>query len=302
MERNRLVIVSIIGVLFAAAVIGAIVIATTSPPSFSGNFSQAGDVRVVPVSGPISSSSTGGLFQQQLTSDQIADAIEDAGQDSGVDAILLKINSPGGAPVASHEIVRAVEDVDKPVAAQIREVGASGAYWVASATDYIVADPVSITGSVGVTASYLEFSGLLEDYNVTYQQVQRGEYKELGTPYKALSDEEEAVLQSKIDAIGEYFFDDVAENRGLTAQQRDDVQTGVFFVGVESEDVGLVDELGSEDEAIQYLEDQTNKTLSTDSAQFQQGFLSQLGQMQVSSPWIPGLLVDTARPSRPTLR
>jgi protease-4 len=304
MERNRVIIVVIIAALFLAAIAGAAIIATTSSSSMMrGNFTESGDVKVIPVSGTITSSSSNQLFQQRLTSEQIADAIRDADANTGVDAILLEVNSPGGAPVASHEIVRAVNDVDKPIAAQIREVGASGAYWVASATDHIIADPVSITGSVGVTASYLEFSGLLDNYNVTYQQVQRGKYKELGSPFTELSDEEEAVLQSKIDAIGEYFFEDVAENRGLTQQERQRVRTGVFFVGVESEDVGLVDELGGEDTAIKYLENQTGKSLSTENAQFRQGFFSQLGQVSVKQElsFLPSLLVDADQARRPTL-
>jgi protease-4 len=305
MERNRFIIVTVIAALFIAAVAGAAIIATTSSSSLmQGNFSESGEVKVIPVSGTITSSSSNQLFQQRLTSGQIAEAIRDAGANAGVDAILLKVNSPGGAPVASHEIVRAVDDVDKPIATQIREVGASGAYWVASATDHIVADPVSITGSVGVTASYLEFSGLLDDYNVTYQQVQRGQYKELGSPFTELTDEEEAVLQSKIDAIGEYFFEDVAENRGLTQQEREQVRTGVFFVGVESEDAGLVDDLGGEDAAMEYLETETNKSLTTDNAEFRQGFFSQLGGVTVeqSLSSLPSLLVDTEQPTRPTLR
>ena len=242
-----------------------------------------GTVMKIPITGAISTTGSSSLFESTLTSKTIADKIESANEDTAIDAILLVIDSPGGAPVASHEIARAVEEADKPVASQIREVGASGAYWVASSSDYIVSDPVSITGSVGVLSSYLDFSGLLSDYNVTYQRFVNGEYKDLGTPYKPLEDDERRKLQSKIDLLGEYFLDDVVEKRGLSERQKQQIQTAEFFIGVESIDVGLVDELGGEDEAIAWLENQTDMSLSTTEAQFQRGFFQSLGGMSLKS-------------------
>jgi len=236
----------------------------------------------IPVSGQITSTGQSSLFQQVQTSDVIAQKIREAGEDSSVDAIFLEVNSPGGAPVASHEIVRAVKDVEKPVVAQIREVGASGAYWVASAADHIVSDPVSVTGSVGVLSSYLEFSGLLQDYNVSYEEITAGELKELGSPFKELEENERQTLQRKIDLLGEYFLNDVVENRGLTSQQKADVGTAQFYIGIESIDAGLVDELGGRQEAINWLENKTNSSIRMRDAQFQQGFLASLNQASLN--------------------
>ena len=285
MEQNRTLIISTVAALLILTALGAVLISTSSLPSFSTNISaSSGTVKTIPVSGAISSSSSGGfLASASLSSGDIAEAIREANRDSSVDAILLKINSPGGAPVASHEIVRAVDSVDKPIAAQIRETGASGAYWVASATDHITADPVSITGSVGVTASYLQYSGLLERYNITYQQVTAGEYKELASPFTNLTSDEAALLEEKITRIGDYFLEDVVANRDITPADREQIETGVWFTGLESRDVGLVDSLGGEDRAVQYLENQTNKSLSVADASFERSFFQQLSGVTIST-------------------
>lgn len=277
MNKDLLIGIALVGVFF---ILGALIYAFGMGIDAGSVTAGTATVTKIPISGSITSTAQGGLFQQVQTSDRIAEKIREADEDSSVDAIFLEINSPGGAPVASNEIVRAVKEAEKPVVSQIREVGASGAYWVASASDYIVSDPVSITGSVGVLSSYLEFSGLLEDYNVSYQEITDGDLKELGSPFRQLQDDERQVLQQKIDLLGEYFLDDVVENRNLTAQQKADVGTAQFYIGLESVDAGLVDELGGEQEAVLWLENQTGKTVRVQDAQFQQGFFASLNQMQ----------------------
>ena len=89
----------------------------------------------------------------------------------------------------------------KPTIALIREIGTSGAYWIAASADRIVADELSLTGSIGVTSSYLEFEGLLNRYDINYQQISAGKYKELGNPLKELTEEERQTLQEKINKI-----------------------------------------------------------------------------------------------------
>lgn len=277
MNKDLLIGIALVGVFF---ILGAVIYAFGMGMDAGSVTAGTATVTKIPISGSITSTAQGGLFQQVQTSDRIAEKIREADEDSSVDAIFLEINSPGGAPVASNEIVRAVKEAEKPVVSQIREVGASGAYWVASASDYIVSDPVSITGSVGVLSSYLEFSGLLEDYNVSYEEITDGDLKELGSPFRQLQDDERQVLQQKIDLLGEYFLDDVVENRNLTAQQKADVGTAQFYIGLESVDAGLVDELGGEQEAVLWLENQTDKTVRVQDAQFQQGLFASLNQMQ----------------------
>ena len=129
--------------------------------------SLSGNVALIPIQGVIVGSEDSEFLFESVTSSQDAvEFIEKADKNPSIKAIILEINSPGGSAVASEEIANAVRKTNKTTVAWIREVGASGAYWVASASDKIVASPMSITGSIGVISSYLEFSKLFEKYGV----------------------------------------------------------------------------------------------------------------------------------------
>jgi len=187
---------------------------------------------------------------QQLSSSDYVRLIDEAAKRKSIDAIVLYINSPGGGAVASYEIVEAIKRASekKPVVAYIREVGASGAYWAASASDYIVIQELGITGSVGVVASYLEFSGLFEKYGIGYVRVTGGEYKDLGSPFRNLTDVESRLLQAKIDEIHHVFSNDVMESRNLQERSEEDIRmirSGIFFTAREALSYGLVDEIAS---------------------------------------------------------
>ena len=152
-----------------------------------------------------------------VVSTTIAGYLKKAKENPRIKAIVVEINSPGGTVVASKEIAAAVEDAKtkKPVIAWIREVGASGGYWVASSADHIIADEMSITGSIGVLGSYLSFGGLIEDYNVSYERLVGGQYKDAGSPFKDLSAEERELLQERINIIHDAFIRKVAKDRKM---------------------------------------------------------------------------------------
>ena len=173
-------------------------------------------IAVIPVKGVISFSNSGLLFQQSNANAQsILDNIEKA-KSKNVKAVVFEIDSPGGTVVASKEIAEAIRKLDKPTVSVIRETGASGAYWIAASTDKIVADDLSITGSIGVISSYLEFYEFLDKNGVKYNRLVAGKYKDMGSPFKDLSDEERDILQKKLDLIHEIFIDYVKERRNLT--------------------------------------------------------------------------------------
>lgn len=208
-------------------------------------------IAIIQITGPISTTAGGFSFREQAASSTaIVEFIEKAKDDKSVKGIILEINSPGGTVVASKEISRAVSSSEKPVVSWIREVGASGAYWIASASDYIIADSMSATGSIGVTASYLEFSKFFEEYGVTYQSLKSGRYKEASSPYKELTDEERELLQKKIDLIYDDFVDAVSVNRNLSNDKVKKLATGIFYLGSEALEFGLIDELGGKEEAV----------------------------------------------------
>ncbi|MBI4440184.1 signal peptide peptidase SppA [Candidatus Woesearchaeota archaeon] len=250
-----LAVIVAVGILF----IGIFAYIFNSPgKSLTGN----GNVALIRVEGVILSEGQSLFGSGIASSSDISSFIEEASEDSGIDAIILEINSPGGSAVASDEIVSALKKVKKPKVSFIREVGASGAYWVASSTDHIVANRMSITGSVGVISSYLEFAGLLNDYNITYRRLVAGKYKDIGSPFRELSNDEQSILQEQLDEVHSIFLSEVSENRHLTRPQINEISTGIFFIGQRAKELGLVDELGGKDEAIAYLENRLNATVN----------------------------------------
>src|SRR3989338_241632 len=179
--------------------------------------SLSGNVALIPVEGIIlGSDDSGSLFETVASSQDIIELIEKADSNPGIKAIILRVNSPGGTGVASDEIATAVRKTNKTTVAWIREIGTSGAYWVASSADYVVANRISVTGSIGVIASYLEFPGLLEEYNVTYRRLVAGKYKDLGSPFREMTEEEKTIFQQDLDLMKDYFVSEVAKNRKMS--------------------------------------------------------------------------------------
>ncbi len=222
----------------------------------NNNFSTTGNVAVIPLHGVIVSEEMPGFFgSSYIASPHIVEKIKQASEDDSIKAIVLDINSPGGSAVASDEIAVAIKQANKTTVAWIREVGASGGYWIASAADHIVANRMSITGSIGVIASYLEFTSLMDKYGVGYERLVAGKHKDLGSPYKELSEEERTLLQGTLDKIHDYFIDEVAKNRDMDAQKIRELATGRIFLGVEALDAGLIDQLGDKETVKGYLEE-----------------------------------------------
>ena len=208
-------------------------------------------IAIIPIKGVITTDGFEDILRSGgVSSTSIVKSIQKANSDSSVKGIILEINSPGGTVVASKEIANEVKKSNKPVVSLIREVGASGAYWIASSSDNIVADPLSITGSIGVIGSYLEFSELMEEYGVGYERLVAGDLKDTGSPFKKLSEEEKSLLQDKLDIIHEVFIEEVAKNRDLDKKEVKEIANGFFYLGKEAKELGLVDELGDKELAI----------------------------------------------------
>lgn len=248
-EKSRIkpILLTILAVLFTLFIIIPLLFSLFSDSNPLGNVAR------IPISGVITGDGGGSLGQSTVSSQDIVKFIEDADDNSQVKVILLEINSPGGSAVASDEIAAAVKRAEKPVVALIREVGASGGYWIASAADHVIAHRMSITGSIGVISSYLEFSGLMDKYGVGYERLVAGDFKDVGSPFKQLRSEEKELLQQKLDTIHQFFIEEVVANRHLTKSAVQEIATGEFYLGVEALELGLVDELGDKQAAEEYL-------------------------------------------------
>jgi protease-4 len=180
---------------------------------------------------------------------EIIENLQAADSDIAIKAIIIEINSPGGSAVASQDIAEAVKNMEKPTVAWIREVGASGAFWVASAADKVVAAPASVTGSIGVTASYVDFARLMDTYGITYNRLVTGEFKDTGTPFKELTAGEREYLLEKLFSLKDTFVAAIAANRNLAFDYVDNLATGEIWFGEEAKGLGFVDVIGGKEAA-----------------------------------------------------
>jgi len=239
-----------------------------------------GNVAVIGITGTIlAEEDTNFIFEDVSSSDDIRRLIRKADRNDDIKAIVFKINSPGGSAVASEEIADEIKKTNKTTVAWIREIGTSGAYWIASASDHVIANRMSITGSIGVIASYLGFSGFISDHNVTYERLVSGNLKDMGSPFKEMTQEERVLFQKSLDKIHEYFVEEVAKNRNLKKRDVEKVATGQFFIGAEAKELGLVDELGGREEVIAYVKGKIGEDADFVSYETEKGFFESFGKI-----------------------
>ncbi len=236
------------------------------------NFDSTGKAAVIQLDGQITSSSSSSAFSATgITPENVRELNQDA-EEQGASAIIYEWNSGGGAVVASKEIMRAIDSVEIPTVCRFRDVAASGAYLGSLGCDTIVADSASLTGSIGVRSSYLEFSETLDKLGIEYVNITSGEYKEVGSQYQNASEEDIQRLQETTDKVHQEFISLVEENRNLTQAEVENVSTGKLFLGSEARENGLVDKLGGRTVAVEEAENLTEKQLSTFKVETTSGF------------------------------
>ncbi|MDA3855908.1 MAG: signal peptide peptidase SppA [Candidatus Woesearchaeota archaeon] len=203
-------------------------------------------IAVVPINGPISTEKSSTLLGESESSRNIANTLREIQGDSSIKAVILDINSPGGSPVASEEISRAIDELklEKPVYALINDVGASGAFWIAVSADKVYASSMSTVGSIGVTSATLGFEELIEEYNITYRRLVAGDKKDLGSPFREPTQEENELIQGILDEIHTYFIQHVATSRNMSYEEVEVYATGEIFLGSKAKEIGFVDEIG----------------------------------------------------------
>jgi len=213
---------------------------------FSGIFVSGDTVAVIDMSGDIAENG-------QISATLMHAMFKDAADDPSVVAVILRINSGGGAVVETKEIARSLSALskEKPVVAYISEIGASGAYYVAAYADHIVADEDSLVGGIGVTSTYTSYQKLLEDkLGINTTVLKSGKFKDIGSPYRQMTEEEKQDLQAIIDTVHNEFMDVIISNRGLTRQAISEVNTSNIFLGSKALRLGLVDYNGGFDTAL----------------------------------------------------
>ena len=176
-----------------------------------------------------------------------------------VKAIVIRIDSPGGGVVPSQEIHDAVKRVknksNKAVIASMGTVAASGGYYIAAATDRIIANPGTLTGSIGVIMEMANFEGLMKKVGVEGVVIKSGRFKDVGSPIRKMSDEERKLLQSVMDDVHHQFIQAVADGRSLEVSEVESLADGRIYTGRQAKEARLVDELGDLDDAIHIAAD-----------------------------------------------
>ena len=207
-------------------------------PSSSLSFGEK--IGVIPIEGTISSS---GVIVSQLLEFK---------KDKGIKAIILRINSPGGSVGPTQEIYREVLKTIKTkiVIVSMGEVAASGGYYIAAAANKIVANPGTITGSIGVIMNFVRLEDLLKKIGIDLQVLKSGEFKDIGSPHRKLTERDKELISALIGDIQRQFEEGVAKGRRISVEEVQRIADGRVFSGAQAKELGLVDVLGNFQDAV----------------------------------------------------
>lgn len=207
----------------------------------SSDFSFGEKIGVIPIDGPISDSLA--ITSQLVTFKK----------DKGIKAIILRINSPGGSVGPTQEIYREVRKTirSKKVVVSMGEVAASGGYYIAAAANKIVANPGTITGSIGVIMHFVQFKDLLSKIGVDLEVLKSGEFKDVGSPHRELTERDKELINALIGDIQKQFEEGVASGRNMAVEEVQMISDGRVFSGAQAKKLGLVDVLGNFQDAVE---------------------------------------------------
>jgi protease-4 len=207
-------------------------------------------VAVMQLSGAISSGSEDYFSTQGITPDLVADLLEQAAADSAIKAVVVSVNSPGGSVVASDEIYHALLEFEKPVVVWMGEMAASGGYYISCGGDHVFAHPGTLTGSIGVISQFFNAEELMDKVGVDVVVIISGPSKDIGSPFREMTEDEQAIWEGIIDEVYDGFVEIVAQARGLPLEDVRELADGRVYTGRQALELGLVDEVGLLGDAI----------------------------------------------------
>ena len=206
----------------------------------STNLSFGDKIGVIPIEGAI------------MESQSIVSQLANFRKNKGIKAIILRIDSPGGGVGPSQEIYREVRRTikTKKVIVSMGSLAASGGYYVAAAADKIVASPGTITGSIGVIMEFIQLKELLKKIGISLEVMKSGEFKDIGSPHREMSERDKELILELITDIQDQFVEAVAEGRNLAVEEVREIADGRVFSGAKAKELGLVDVLGNFQDAV----------------------------------------------------
>lgn len=209
-------------------------------------------VAVVSLNGPIQAQASSGLFfgGSAITPQLVRSQLDKARNDYAIKAVVLQIESPGGSVAACQEILNEIEKLEKPMVVSYGTLAASGGYYIATKADKIVALPGTLTGSIGVISEIPNLKGLYEKLGIKIDVFTAGKYKDMYAGIRDMTDEEQELMQKITDQLYDQFVNAVAEGRDLSDEKVRELATGQLYTGEQAKQLGLIDEIGGLDKAI----------------------------------------------------
>jgi protease IV len=198
------------------------------------------------------------LKEEIITSEDIVRQFKKYRENNSVKAIVFRVESPGGGVAASQEIfeeLKDTRDAGKPVVVSMGSVAASGGYYVSCAATKIVANPGTLTGSIGVISHFLNFEPLMKKIGVEETTMKTGKFKDIGSPYRKTTEEEKRYFHTVIKDVYDQFVDAIAEERGLEREEVLKYADGRVFTGRQAVQYGFVDTLGTMEDAVKIAAD-----------------------------------------------
>ncbi len=216
--------------------------------SFSSDLESSGGARI----GIVEAKGTIGELQSGVDADKVVKLLKKYEKDDDIKAIVLRVDSPGGAVAPSQEIHDAVKRVraKKKVVVSMGSLAASGGYYISAPADKIYAEPGTLTGSIGVIFMHFNVRGLLDWAKVEQTTLKTGKYKDTLSPFRPLQDTDREEIQAISDDVYGQFVRAVAEGRGIPEAKVREIAEGRIYTGKKAKELKLVDELGGVDDAI----------------------------------------------------
>lgn len=241
MKRSALLIVALATVL--------LILSTVSVAcSVSGGENK---VVVIPLSGPVQMEEPSLFFGgSAITPEIVRSQMKRARGDDAVKAVVLQVESPGGSVAACQEILNEIERLEKPLVVSMGSLAASGGYYISVNADKIVALSGTLTGSIGVISQIPNLKGLYEKIGIEMEVFTGGKYKDMYAGVRELTSEEREIMQEMTDLFYDQFVQAVAEGRGLSEEKVRGLATGQLYTGEQAKELGLIDDLGGLDRAI----------------------------------------------------
>ncbi|MBP8708288.1 MAG: signal peptide peptidase SppA, partial [Caldisericia bacterium] len=261
MKRNK-----IGGIIFTIFII--VVIAVSIIQSNRGKVSveeevtigKGNNISLIELEGTIAGSSS--LMGDGIISPQEVESLLNEAKKDSSSALIISINSPGGSVEPTQEIYNSIERFKeksgKKVYVWMKEVAASGGYYLSCGADKIVAMPTTLTGSIGVIMNLVNSEELLKKIGVSLYTIKSGKYKDMGSISRPLTNEERAIFQNIIDESYNQFLKVVSEGRNIPLDQLKNLAQGQVFTGIKAKEVGLIDEIGDLEDTIALVKKDLN--------------------------------------------